>query len=222
MHLYRHAIILDVDFYEAPIFSPDGRFLAIRGNAYVHSLDVFEFPALRKILHTELGDPYPGYPYPPEWLEEQDTWSRHNMAFTRSGMLLIGTPKGTVISIDLDGEQATEHAVADAAIGALAVLSTGHLVISDRTGKVTVMATPESTSPRVVTSETTAQDRVGAFLATTTELPDDADLDTDLVRTDGVRIWDSDDLDQVTTADETDPTWLRLRAAINTYQTRRP
>jgi hypothetical protein len=68
----------------------------------------------------------------------------------------------------------------------------------------------------------TAQDRVGAFLATTTVLPDEADLDTDLVRTDGVRIWDSDDLDQVTTTDETDPTWLRLRAAINTYQTRSP
>lgn len=27
--------------------------------------------------------------------------------------------------------------------------------------------------------------------------------------------WDADDLDDVTEADESDPTWLRLQAAIN-------
>jgi hypothetical protein len=36
------------------------------------------------------------------------------------------------------------------------------------------------------------------------------------VRHDGQRVWNADDLETVTTAEETDPTWLRLRAAINT------
>jgi hypothetical protein len=42
MRVLRHAIILDVDGYEEPMSSADGRFLAFRGNAYVQSLDVFE------------------------------------------------------------------------------------------------------------------------------------------------------------------------------------
>ena len=50
MRVQRHAIILDADGYRAPIFSADGRYLALRGNAYVQSLDVFEFPSLRKVL----------------------------------------------------------------------------------------------------------------------------------------------------------------------------
>jgi hypothetical protein len=217
MRVFRHALILDVDGYEAPVFSADGRFLAIRGNAYVHSLDVFEFPTLRKVLHTTLGDPYPGYPYPPEWLEEQALWSHHNIAFARrSGSLLVGTPQGSMIEIDLDGGRVVEHSVCGAPVSALAVLSTGQLVIADRTGQVTVMAAPEHKHPSSgVAGQEAARDRVEAFLATTTELPDDADLDTDLVCTDGVRTWDSDDLDSVTTADDADPTWLRLQVAIN-------
>jgi hypothetical protein len=71
------------------------------------------------------------------------------------------------------------------------------------------------------TADASARDRVAAFLAATSELPGDADLDTDLVRTDGVRSWDSDDLDSVTEADESDPTWLRLQAAINTARNTR-
>jgi hypothetical protein len=65
--------------------------------------------------------------------------------------------------------------------------------------------------------ETTASQRVAAFLDSTTELEADADLDADLVRTDGIRTWNSDDLDEISTADDADPMWLRLRAAINTY-----
>jgi hypothetical protein len=44
MRLLRRALHLDNDGYMPPVFSPDGRYLAIRGNSYGHSLDVFEFP----------------------------------------------------------------------------------------------------------------------------------------------------------------------------------
>lgn len=215
MRVFRHAIILDVDGYEAPVFSPDGRFLAIRGNAYVHSLDVFELPTLRKVLHTTLTDPSPGYPYPPEWLEEQARWSHHNITFVRSGALLVGTPKGSVIEIDLDGERAVEHGVSDGPVSALAILSTGQLVAADRSGQLAVMSPPGDVPPD---SGRTARARVEEFIAGTTELPDDADLETSIVLTDGQRTWDASDLDQVTTTDDDDPTWLRLRAAINAYR----
>ncbi len=38
--------------------------------------------------------------------------------------------------------------------------------------------------------------------------------------TDGVRTWRDDDLDTVVAADESDPTWLRLQAAINEVHSR--
>jgi hypothetical protein len=57
LRVLRHGIILDVDGYEAPVLSSDGRYIAVRGNAYVQSLDVFEFPTMRKVLHTTLGQP---------------------------------------------------------------------------------------------------------------------------------------------------------------------
>jgi len=216
MRIFRHALILDVDGYEAPVFSADGRFLAIRDNAYVHSLDVFEFPALRRVLHTALGDPYPGYPYPPEWREEQALWSRHNIAFARhSGALLVGTAQGGIIDIDLDAERVVEHGVSGAPVSALAVISTGRLVVADRSAQLMVMDAPKASRPP---EARTARERVEEFLAATTELPDDANLDTSLVRTDGLRTWDSDDLENVTTADDSDPTWLRLQAAINAYR----
>jgi hypothetical protein len=215
LRVLRNAIILDVDYYVAPIFSDDGRYLAVRGNAYVQSLDVFEFPSLRKVLHTALGDPYPGYPYPPEWLAEQATWSHHNIAFTAPGTLLVGTPKGTLIEIDLDSEQAVERQVCDGEISALATLPTGELVLADRAGRLTVMPTPAPGPHHPAATEIGAHDRVAEFLAGTAELPADADLSDALVRTDGVRVWNSGDLDTVTEADDLDPTWLRLQAAIN-------
>jgi hypothetical protein len=220
MRVFRHALILDVDGYQTPVFSADGRHLAIRGNAYVQSLDVFEFPTMRKVLHTTLGEPYPGYPYPPRWLAEQASWSRHNIAFaSRSGALLVGTPQGTVIEIDLDSERASEHAVAAAPVSSLAVLVTGQLVVADRSGRLAVMDAPGD-APRDdrPAGAPTARERVEEFLSATTELPDNADLDTSLVRTDGLRTWNPDDLETVTTADDADPTWLRLQAAINAYR----
>lgn len=106
--------------------------------------------------------------------------------------------------------------MSDAPISALASLSTGQLVVADRSGRVTVMAaSPDTPATTSRAERDAARARVEAFLASTTELPDDAKLDTDLVRADGVRTWNPGDLDEVTTADDTDPTWLRRRAAMN-------
>jgi hypothetical protein len=219
MRVLRHAIILDVDGYEAPVFSDDGRYLAVRGNAYVQSLDVFEFPTMRKVLHTALGESYPGYPYPPEWLEEQARWSRHNIAFApRSGVLLVGTSRGAIVKIDLDGGKVSEHDVASEPISAMAVMSTGQLVVADRSGQLAVMDAPEDAGRDIrPPGAAVARARVEEFLATTTELPDDADLDANLLRHDGQRTWGSDELETVTTAEDGDPTWLRLQVAINTH-----
>jgi hypothetical protein len=116
MRLLRHAIILDVDGSEAPTVSGDGRYIAVRGNAYVQSLDVFEFPTLRKVLH----DPRPALPrlpVSPEWLAEQARWSRHNIAFAPdSAVPLVGTSRGSIVEIDLEAGRASEHDLACAPV----------------------------------------------------------------------------------------------------------
>lgn len=59
---------------------PGGRFLAIRGNSYWHSLDVFEFPSLRRVLATDL-DPRRADISHEELAEWFGAWPRHNIAF---------------------------------------------------------------------------------------------------------------------------------------------
>ena len=61
----------------------------------------------------------------------------------------------------------------------------------------------------------TAQDLVAAFLDASPEVPADGDLENLLVLTNGTRTWAPDALKTVTAATSTDPTWLRLRAALN-------
>ncbi|MEU4220022.1 hypothetical protein [Actinoplanes sp. NPDC026623] len=218
MRVLRDAIVLDADCYELPVFSDDGRYLAVRGNAYVETLDVFEFPTMRKVLHTSLGEPYPGYPYPPAWLEEQARWSRHTVAFApRTGVLLVGTSRGAILELDVEEGRVSEHDVAAAPISALAVTSTGRLVVADRSGQLAVIDVPGNAGrdTRQVTAAA-ARARAEEFLAATAELPDGADLETSLIRHDGQRAWSAGDLETVTTAEDADPIWLRLRAAINT------
>ena len=99
----RRALILDCDGYQAPVFSPDGRRFAVRGNAYENSLEVFEFPSLRRVLGLTLGEPNPGYPYPQEWLDGMHAWSRHNAVFgPLPGVLWIGTPEGAVVELGVE------------------------------------------------------------------------------------------------------------------------
>ncbi|MER5951234.1 hypothetical protein ABT127_34895 [Streptomyces sp. NPDC001904] len=218
MRLRSHALILDCDGYEAPIFSPDGRHLAIRGNAYGNSLDVFEFPSLCRVFSTSLGEPSPGYPYPEEWLRQMRAWSRHNIAFgTRHGVLWIGTPAGALVQVDIKALAAQEHNVlAGAPVSALGRTATDELVMASSTGELVLLAmgtVPVSVDDGEKTTPT-PREAVADFLDATTELPDDADLDTDLVLTDGSTTWNSEDLAAINTASVTDPTWLQIRAAM--------
>jgi hypothetical protein len=217
MRVLRRALILDADGYETPMFSADGRHLAIRGNAYGNSLDVFAFPSLHRVLATTLGDPSPRYPYPPEWLEEMRSWSRHNIAFgVQPGVLWVGTPTGTLIEVDLENRHAVEHDVLSGSpVSGLGATATGELLMASRGGDVVLLSVRADSTEAQSRDGDTSRAAVTAFLDATSEVPDDGDLETHLVVTDGIRTWESDDLATVTTATATDPTWLQLQAAFN-------
>ncbi|MEV0172003.1 hypothetical protein AB0I00_12910 [Streptomyces sp. NPDC050803] len=214
MRVLRRALVLDVDGYETPVFSADGRHLAIRGNAYGNTLEVFEFPSLHRVLATTLGEPSPGYPYPQEWLDEMRSWSRHNIAFgARPGVLWVGTPTGTLVELDVAGQQAVEHDVlAGSPVTGLCAMPTGQLTLASGDSELLLLSVGAARTAEGEPSPTT----VAAFLSATSEIPvDGGDLETHLVMTDGSRTWEPDDLESVTTATSADPTWLQLQAAIN-------
>lgn len=202
---------------QTPIFGADGRHFAIRGNAYENSLEVFEFPSLNRVLATILGEPNPGYPYPQEWLDQMDAWSRHNVAFAAEpGVLWIGTPTGTLIEFDLDSQHALEHDVLiGSPVTALGVVATGELAVAGGDGElVLVSVRADSAKPRAVDTGA-LHAMVAAFVEATSEVPDGGDLWTHLGMTDGTQSWGTADLATVTTATETDPTWLQIQAAMN-------
>ncbi|MCG5468306.1 hypothetical protein LADH09A_002166 [Micromonospora sp. LAH09] len=205
----RRALILDCDCYETPVFSPDGRHLAVRGNAYDNSVEVFEFPSLRRVLGLTLGDPSPGYPYPQEWLDSMNAWSRHNLAFgPSSGVLCIGTPDGAVIEIKVDGEQVTEYEVLPgSAVTALASTATGELVVAGGDGTLLVLSRGQAAPARASTAAVTE------FLAGTSEA---SVIDMDqLDLTDGTQTWQPGELETVTDTSTRDPSWLKIRASMN-------
>ncbi|WP_200797642.1 WD40 repeat domain-containing protein [Streptoalloteichus hindustanus] len=218
MRVLRRALILDADGYETPVFSVDGRHLAIRGNAYENTLEVFGFPSLQRVLATTLGEPTPGYPYPQEWLEQMRAWSRHNIAFgVQPGVLWIGTPTGSLVEVDLDGQRAVEHDVLTGApVTGLGTTPTGELVVASGEGELVLVSVLSGSAKTRATNDNAARAALTAFLDSTCEVPDNGDLEAHLVMTDGARTWESDDLATVTTAAPTDPTWLQLQAAINT------
>ncbi|MFY1615414.1 hypothetical protein [Micromonospora sp. WMMD736] len=204
----RRALVLDCDGYEAPIFSSDGRHFAVRGNAYDNSLEVFEFPSLRRVLRVTLGEPSPGYPYPQEWLDAMNAWSRHNVAFGRSPRTLwVGTPEGAVIELDIDGARVSEHEVLPGvAVTALAATASGELVVAG-TDELLLLSVGTAGQDEVSGAAVTE------FLASTVEASV-VDMDQ-LDLTDGTRSWQPGDLAAVTDASEADPTWLRIQAAVN-------
>ncbi|MDG4838506.1 hypothetical protein O7631_18490 [Micromonospora sp. WMMD967] len=205
----RRALILDCDGYETPVFSPDGRHFAVRGNAYDNSLEVFEFPSLRRVLVLTLGDPSPGYPYPQEWLDSMNAWSRHNVAFGPSpGALCFGTPKGVVIEVEIDGEQVTEHEVlAGSGVTALTASATGELVVAGHDGTLLVLSGGRAAPAQASTAAVTE------FLAGTSEAPTTNMDHLDL--TDGNQTWQPGELDTVTDTSDSDPSWLKIQAAMN-------
>lgn len=221
MRPLRRALILDCDGYETPLFSADGRHIAIRGNAYDNSVEVFEFPSLRRVLATTLGDPSPGYPYPQEWLDQMQAWSRHNIAFgPRPGVLWIATPAGALVEMDLETRQAVEHDVLTGSrLSALAATATGELLVAGSGGDLMLLSVHSGSTQTRTTSRDVAGAAATAFLESTAEIPDDGnDLEAHLVLTDGTRTWEPDDLATVTAASTTDPTWLQLQAAVNKAQ----
>lgn len=205
----RRALVLDCDGYDTLAFSPDGRHLAIRGNAYDNSLEVFEFPSLRRVLGVTLGEPSPGYPYPQEWLDEADSWSRHNVAFGPTPETLwIGTPNGAVVELGIDGTRTAEHEVLPgSAVTALAATATGELCVAGRDGVLLLlsMASPGPTEA--------SRNLVTEFLAGTSEAAV-VDLDQ-LDLSDGTRSWQPGDLGTFTEDSEGAPIWLRVQAASN-------
>ena len=217
MRVLRRALILDADGYQTPIFSADGRHLAIRGNAYENSLEVFAFPSLERILATALGEPNPGYPYPHEWLEQMRAWSRHNIAFgAQPGVLWVGTPTGALVEVDLDNQHAAGHDVlAGSPVTALAATAAGGLMAASGESDLALLSVLAGPTTVRATDSDTLRAAVTAFLDTTSEAPDNGDLETHLVISDGARTWQPGDLAAVTTATATDPTWLQLQAAIN-------
>ncbi|MBE1876772.1 hypothetical protein [Myceligenerans pegani] len=181
------ALLLDVDGYETPVVSPDGRYVAIRGNAYGQTLQVFEMPSLRLVLSTTLMDESPGFPYPPEWLAELHSWSRHDIAFGDPGTVWVGTPHGTLVALDVARAEAVAHELPDGApVTALAGGAGGVLVVA--TGGGSLRLFPDGSDRTAAPSwEATATGVVQDFLATTAEVPDDAagddgDLDEFLER----------------------------------------
>lgn len=176
MRVQRKALILDVDGYEAPVFSADGRHFAIRGNAYGQTLAVFEFPSLNRVLATLLCDPGPGFPYPQEWLDQLHAWSRRNIAFgTRPGVLWIGTPQGEIIELDFLAEHVTAHpALPGSRVTALCTTLSGAVLAATDDGYLTLISITDDAAAGQALEGRTSQDLVATFLAGTSDVPQTA------------------------------------------------
>lgn len=194
------ALFLDVDCYELPVFSPDGGYVAIRGDAYLNVVHVFEFPSLHLVLSAGLG----------EADEEYHAWPRHNVAFApdAAASLLVGTPDGAVVELDVATRRAVEHPVLSGRrVNALAVSAAGEVLVAGDSGDLVVLRRPGPAVPPAGAAE-----RVAAFLATTRELAADADLREVLELTDGVTAWTGDGR----YATEREPTtWLALTDLVD-------
>ncbi|MFB6890283.1 TolB family protein [Kitasatospora sp. NPDC056327] len=208
MRQLRHTLVLDVDGYGTPLFSADGRHLAIRGNAYFDSVDVFELPSLRRVLSTSLGEPGE-----PGESGGSGAWPYQNLAFGAApGVLWIGSPTGTLIELDVTARSAVEHdPLPGSPLAALAATATGHLLAARTDGELILLSVRSAPAP----APAVLGDEATAFLASTADVPEDGDLEPHLVITDGSGSWSRGDLTALTEAATTDPAWLDLRAAVD-------
>ncbi|WP_409462480.1 hypothetical protein [Amycolatopsis sp. GA6-003] len=197
------ALILESNCWGLPVFSSDGRYLAIRGNTYEHQVLVFEFPSLRrvrKISLASLADPKRRKP--------NSSWSWVNVAFgARPGALWIGTPSGTLLELDVERDRTKKHKLLGSAVTALAATSNGDLVVAGD-GELALVPIP---GPRTVADPAT----VAEFLVGTKEIPDDVLPEDHAVLTDGTGTWRQEDLATITKTAPGDPHWLRIRAQVN-------
>jgi hypothetical protein len=150
------------------------------------------------------------------------SWWRHNLAFaTHPGILWIARPGGSLLEVvDIESREATGHnGPPRSRLTALTATPTGELLTATDSGQLvllSVLTSPTPTTANTPNSHELAKVATTAFLAATSELPTDSDLETNLILTDGTpRTSDADDLSTVTETDPTDPTWLQLRAAFN-------
>jgi hypothetical protein len=197
LQVLRRALILDVDGYSAPMFSADGRFFAIRGNAYEHHVQVFEFPSLEQLLVVPLGDG-----------DSYDSWSFHNLAVV-ADTLLVGTPKGTIAQLSVDQDRYVIHQVGDEPITALAVGADGSVLVGTAGGLQLLDAAPFESAHRPADTSL-----VATFVEQTSILEDLSDLEEALDLTDGTRSFGSDELDK-SEPDPADPSWLQIRTHLN-------
>ena len=210
---HRRALILDADGYEAPLFSPDGRSIVVRGNAYENSLEVFEFPSLQRAWGAVLGEPNPGWPAPPQWRAQMRAWSGHRIAFhPLSGRLLVGTPDGTVIEIDIDNQVAVEHDLpGKPAVTAMACHSNGQAIISTDQAELLLVDGLGRGAPAAAAPQ---RADVDAYLSSSPPLAASADLDNELDLTDGTTSWTPAELEAVGPQPD-GPSWLRLLGFVN-------
>ncbi len=150
-------------------------------------------------------------------------WSRHNLAFgTDPGVLWVGTPKGTLVALDLDSKEGEEHTVLDGSpVTALTSTTAGELLVGTAAGELALLSVPGRTADPDI-----AKAAVAEFLHSTSEVPEDAcegrDLEEHLVVTDGFRTWSAADLDAADAATDADPSWLQIQAAVNSLRDQEP
>ncbi len=125
-------------------------------------------------------------------------------------MAAAGIVPGDLVS--LLGCIAESHDVlADSPVTALCATIAGDLVVATGERDIVLVSVLSDS----IRAHAASQALVTAFLDLTTEVPDDGNPGASLVVTDGTRTWEPDALETVTTATASDPTWLRLRAAVN-------
>lgn len=120
------------------------------------------------------------------------------------------------MKVDVEKQSAVEHdALAGTPVSALGVTATVELVVAGSGGEFLLLPV-QSDSPETTRADGEAsQDTVAVFVDATCEIPHNANLEEHLEVTDGARNWNPGNPSAVTTAADTDPMWLRHRAAIN-------
>jgi len=154
-------LILEQDGYETPIISPDGRYLALRGGAYEVMLDVYELPGLNQVLGVSLAGPDSSF-------AEFGSWSSFNIAFGDSGALWVGTPQGTLVTLDVATTHAKEFEMS--ASGPVTSLARGIDGILVATGDGGLHLVRDSFGPSRLPTDT---DVASQLLATSHNIPYD-------------------------------------------------
>ncbi|MGW3891476.1 hypothetical protein ACWD69_22555 [Micromonospora chokoriensis] len=104
----------------------------------------------------------------------------------------------------------TEHEVlAGSGVTALTATATGELVVAGRDGTLLVLSGGRAAPAQASTAA------VAEFLAGTSEAPA-TDMDQ-LDLTDGNQTWQPGELGTVTDTSDSDPSWLKIQAAMNRF-----